>query len=186
MANPYPAELLTSDGGTVRINGEITFTDPGNQPGGGSITVLGPYVFNYNDSPDVNVQPFKIPGLPDNLLADHVFIIDTLVEIPLAWSQDLDYRLGVIPADSPTSIEYVNRMDVWTSGSTNIMDDAIGIENSVVNAVPQKRAFRLDKAGWAAEISQPVTNVTLALELYSPGPAFTTGQLRVTALTYPS
>lgn len=35
MGNPYPADVATADG-DVRIGGEITFTDPDNQPGGGS------------------------------------------------------------------------------------------------------------------------------------------------------
>lgn len=35
MANPYPAVIITADGVIYRITGEITFTDPGNQPGGG-------------------------------------------------------------------------------------------------------------------------------------------------------
>lgn len=35
MPNPYPAEL-TDESGVERLNGAIAFTDPANQPGGGS------------------------------------------------------------------------------------------------------------------------------------------------------
>lgn len=35
MGNPYPAEF-TDDSGIERLGGAITFTDPANQPGGGS------------------------------------------------------------------------------------------------------------------------------------------------------
>lgn len=35
MPNPYPAEFQIVPTGAVRIDGEITFTDPANQPGGG-------------------------------------------------------------------------------------------------------------------------------------------------------
>jgi len=34
MGNPYLADFLNADG-SVRFGGEVTFTDPGNQPGGG-------------------------------------------------------------------------------------------------------------------------------------------------------
>jgi hypothetical protein len=35
VPNPYPAEFQIVPTGAVRIDGEITFTDPANQPGGG-------------------------------------------------------------------------------------------------------------------------------------------------------
>lgn len=37
MANPYPARFISDD--VVRLQGELDFTDPDNQPGGGSIAV---------------------------------------------------------------------------------------------------------------------------------------------------
>jgi hypothetical protein len=38
VANPYPVDLASTDG-TVRQSGRLTFTDPANQPGGGSQTL---------------------------------------------------------------------------------------------------------------------------------------------------
>lgn len=34
--NPYPVEIAGPGGGPVKTAGDLTFTDPGNQPGGGS------------------------------------------------------------------------------------------------------------------------------------------------------
>lgn len=39
MPNPYPAEFATGTNDHIRIDGDLTFTDPANQPGGGSGTV---------------------------------------------------------------------------------------------------------------------------------------------------
>lgn len=38
--NPYPVEIAGPGGGPVKTAGDLTFTDPGNQPGGGSSAVL--------------------------------------------------------------------------------------------------------------------------------------------------
>jgi hypothetical protein len=38
--NPYPVEIADSGGGPVKTAGDLTFTDPGNQPGG-SMTPVG-------------------------------------------------------------------------------------------------------------------------------------------------
>lgn len=34
MSNPYPAQIAAPGGGPVKVAGDLTFTDPANQPGG--------------------------------------------------------------------------------------------------------------------------------------------------------
>lgn len=64
MPNPYPFEL--SVGGVVKESGDLTFTDSGNQPGGGAIALIGNYsaeiLYNAdNTGPGYTYDVFGIP-----------------------------------------------------------------------------------------------------------------------------
>lgn len=81
MANPYPAEIIDSNG-FVKAGVEITFTDSGNQPGGatpGAAIVRGPFAFDYTQAAALanGVQVF-VPTVGDILL-------DAWVEIDTAF-----------------------------------------------------------------------------------------------------
>lgn len=53
MGNPYPIEIQAGDDqGPVVFVGEATFTDSGNQPGGGSVPVVVTFPIGLNASPD--------------------------------------------------------------------------------------------------------------------------------------
>lgn len=64
MPNPYPFEL--SVGGVVKESGDLTFTDSGNQPGGGS----QPYAWIGADAAGTIVDP---SGAPEEILWGSAF-----------------------------------------------------------------------------------------------------------------
>lgn len=79
MPNPYPFEL--SVGGVVKESGDLTFTDSGNQPGGGSVPgavrVLK-FAFAFNDAGLAAGKTIYTPTVGDVLF-------DAWVEIDTAW-----------------------------------------------------------------------------------------------------
>lgn len=82
MGNPYPIDIADADSGVVRLAGVATFTDPDNQPGGGSQTLrlLGAYTFTQADVP--NDQDFFV--LPYTPAAGDI-ILDIICRVVTAF-----------------------------------------------------------------------------------------------------
>ncbi len=76
MGNPYSVEL--AQGGRVTEAGQLTFTDPANQPGGAGATVRGPYSFTYATAGLAVGVTFYTPTVADILL-------DAWIEVDTAW-----------------------------------------------------------------------------------------------------
>jgi hypothetical protein len=79
--NPYPVEIADSGGGPVKTAGDLTFTDPGNQPGGSSpLAVRVPIAFN---TPDLVLTGITLytPTIGDVLL-DYV----SCYSVETAWN----------------------------------------------------------------------------------------------------
>lgn len=79
--NPYPVEIAAAGGGPVKTAGDLTFTDPGNQPGGGSqpgIAIVRAFPFAFNTAGILTGAALYVPTIGDILFR-------AWVEIATAW-----------------------------------------------------------------------------------------------------
>ena len=93
MGNPYPA-AFDDELGIGRLEGELTFTDVANQPGGstlGAAILRGPFSFAFDDAGLEDGLEFSTPTVGD-------IILDVFVVVDIAFdgtTPKLDYGTGV-------------------------------------------------------------------------------------------
>lgn len=109
--NPYPVEIAGPGGGPVKTAGDLTFTDPGNQPGGGSIP--DPITTPLNVAlTDPSVASLAITGGPaadyDDVIVvkdgegDKTLILDSAGEVTLRMRDPGATALAIFAADGQT------------------------------------------------------------------------------------
>lgn len=79
MANPYPANFETLEGAR-RLTGQVDFTDPANQPGGGGsqpLQLVGPIAVRFNGAADPVSHLEKVYDLDAGTLLLDVKIVVT-------------------------------------------------------------------------------------------------------------
>lgn len=80
MANPYPVSITDSEGES-RLSGLANFTDPSNQPGGGSqpgAAIVRKFPFAFN-------TPGLLTGLSLYVPTIHDVLLDIWLEVTTAW-----------------------------------------------------------------------------------------------------
>lgn len=150
MANPYPVRVQAGDGGPVVVAGELTFTDPGNQPGNGgsqpgAAVWRGPFSFAFDDAGLNAGITFYTPTVADLILAAAVFT-DTAFD---GTTPKFDVGTGLMGAVAGIFNDVSAPVDL-----SNQAFDALGDGGTLLGIFPVNS---LDGLAIAAEVGPVVT-----------------------------
>jgi hypothetical protein len=109
-SNPYPADILEADG-SVRIGGAVNFTDPDNQPGGGSqpgVAIVRKFPFAFNTAGLAAGHAVYTPTAGDVLL-------DLFVTIETAWD-------GTTPQADVQTSDVLTTSGVFSNITNSVLD----------------------------------------------------------------
>jgi hypothetical protein len=170
MANPYPSVFNTSENNSTRLEGDITFTDPANQPGGGgggtvdsvtagdsSITIGGTAV-----DPTVAVASL---GVSTGKIADNAVTTGKLANGAVGVTQMTSGAATanqVATADGAGNVSYATPTGVAavTAGDTSIVIGGTGTNPTVETASLDVIAADHATAGDVSMSSHKITNLT--------------------------
>jgi hypothetical protein len=170
MANPYPSVFNTSENNSTRLEGDITFTDPSNQPGGGgggtvdsvtagdsSITIGGTAV-----DPTVAVASL---GVSTGKIADNAVTTGKLANGAVGVTQMTSGAATanqVATADGAGNVSYANPTGVAavTAGDTSIVIGGTGTNPTVETASLDVISADHATGGNVSMNSHKITNLT--------------------------
>jgi hypothetical protein len=142
--NPYPVEIADSGGGPVKTAGDLTFTDPGNQPGG---SIPDPVTTPIHIQPSTTDTPLTVTGATGSA-EDNSTLLEVLSDVDTVMS--ISARGGVFleEGDGGQALEI----------DLNAFGQGVVVYNSSFSAL-----FKITNTGlgfFGAAAAQPVVPLT--------------------------